>query len=141
MFHDISIKIIRRRERKIGAKGNARQDNMKYLFLDEQQEKYGDKEATGRTTPRLQPPKRDQTQAATAVARGNRFGFRQNVVRPATGITPKYNEYDNVNNNVTASSENEKRRSKSASAPRSSVSFAQPPTVKTANEERSHTNA
>lgn len=114
---------------------------MKYLFLGEQK---SDKETTGRTTPRLQPPKRDQTQATTAaVARGNRFGFRQNVVRPATGITPKFNEYDNENNNnITSSSDNDKRRSKSASATsRSNVVVAQQPSVKTVNEERSHTNA
>lgn len=114
---------------------------MTNLFAGEQ--KTGDKETTGRTTPRLQPPKRDQTQPAMAAARGNRFGFRQNVVRPATGITPKFNEYDNVNNNNTAS-DNDKRRSKSASAPTrfNNVAGQQPSSMKTVSEEpRSHTNA
>jgi hypothetical protein len=98
-----------------------------------------DTAATGRTTPRLQPPKRDQTQVAT-YARGNRFGFRQNVVRPASGITPKFNDFDAVNNN--AALDNDKRRSKSATAPtqRSSVVFAQP-AVQTVSEEQSNTNA
>jgi hypothetical protein len=108
------------------------------LFLDINN---SDKEtaATGRTTPRLQPPKRDQTQVAT-YARGNRFGFRQNVVRPASGIQPKFNDFDAVNNNGEL--DNDKRRSKSATAPtqRSSVAFAQP-SVKTVSEEQSNTNA
>ena len=102
---------------------------------------HDDKEtATGRLTPRLQPAKRDQAQAATTHARSsNRFGFRQNVVRPMSGITPKLNEFDNVNNNSTL--DTEKRRSKSATAPTRNVAFAQP-SVKTVNEEfQSHTNA
>jgi hypothetical protein len=97
--------------------------------------------ATGRMTPRLQPPKRDQAQVAT-YARGNRFGFRQNVVRPASGITPKFNEFDNVNNNDGAAVDlDNKRRSKSATAPtqRSSVVFAEP-CVTGVNEEQ-YTNA
>ncbi|CRL00118.1 CLUMA_CG013398, isoform B [Clunio marinus] len=98
-----------------------------------------DKETTGRTTPRLQPPKRDQTQ--TSNARGNRFGFRQNVVRPAAaGITPKFNEYDKLNNNSDNGGnvclDNDKRRSKSATASsRSTVTFAQSP-IKSSSEER-----
>lgn len=98
-----------------------------------------DTTATGRTTPRLQPPKRDQAQATTN-ARGNRFGFRQNVVRPVSGITPKFNDFDTVNNNTTL--DNDKRRSKSATAPtqRSSVVFAEP-CVTAVSEEQSNTNA
>lgn len=117
------------------------ENKQQILFLENNN---SDKEsATGRTTPRLQPPKRDQAQVAT-YARGNRFGFRQNVVRPASsGIQPKFNEFDNVNNNGTAAAEldNDKRRSKSATAPtqRSSVVFAEP-IVKTVNEEQ-YTNA
>lgn len=110
------------------------------LFLENNNDK--ETTATGRTTPRLQPPKRDQTQT-TAYARGNRFGFRQNVVRPASGITPKFNEFDNVNNNGAAATvlDNDKRRSKSATAPtqRSSVVFAHP-IVKSVHEEQ-YTNA
>ena len=92
---------------------------------------------TGRSSAtRLQPAKRDQSQLSNA--RGNRFGFRQNVIRPTTGIMPKLNEFDNVNNNTSV---NDKRRSKSATAmTRSNVTFAQP-TVKTVNEEQSHTDA
>lgn len=106
---------------------------MKTLILDEHND--GDKEtATGRTTPRLQPPKREQVQPA----RNNRFGFRQNTVRPTTGIAPKFSECDSFNNNNNL--DNDKRRSRSASAaPRSSVSFAQS-TMKTVSEERAHTN-
>ena len=109
------------------------------VFLENNNNSDKETSATGRTTPRLQPPKRDQTQTAT-YARGNRFGFRQNVVRPASGITPKFNEFDNVNNNGTAAVlDNDKRRSKSATAPtRSGVVFAEP-IVKTVNEE--YTNA
>lgn len=45
---------------------------------------------------KLQPAKRDQLSSG----KSNRFGFRQNVIRPSSGaITPKYNEFDNVNNN------------------------------------------
>lgn len=113
---------------------------MKNLFLAEQNNN-SDKETTGRTTPRLQPPKRDQHQPT--YARGNRFGFRQNVVRPtAAGITPKFTEYDNANNNITSAlTDNDKRRSRSATAPlRSNVYIAQP-TVKTVSQEQSHTNA
>lgn len=109
------------------------------LFLDEHN--IGDKETTtGRTTPRLQPAKRDQAQPANA--RGNRFGFRQNVVRPASGITPRFNEFDNANNNnTTAPLDNDRRRSRSATAAvRSNFTIAQP-TVKTVNEERSNANA
>lgn len=108
---------------------------MKSLFLEEHNN--GDKDtATGRTTPRLQPAKRDQAQPTNA--RGNRFGFRQNVVRPATGITPRFNEFDNANNNNTAAAaiDNDKRRSRSATAAaRSNFTMAQP-SVKTVNEER-----
>lgn len=110
---------------------------MRNLFLDDYN---SDKESstTGRPpATRLQPAKRDQSQPANA--RGNRFGFRQNVIRPTTGITPKFNEFDdNVNNNTSA---NDKRRSKSATAVvRSHVTIAQP-TVKTVNEEQPHANA
>jgi len=73
---------------------------------------------TGRTTPKLQPPKRDQSGGTTAVGRGgNRFGFRQNVVRPTTsGITPKFNEFDSENNNNSTAPVPASRRSKSATA-------------------------
>lgn len=112
----------------------------KNLFLENNN---SDKEtsATGRTTPRLQPAKRDQ---AAASARGNRFGFRQNVVRPASGIQPKFNEFDNVNNNGTAAMlDNDKRRSKSATAPtqRSSVVFAEPISMTVNEEQSAYTNA
>ncbi|CAO1340147.1 unnamed protein product [Diamesa serratosioi] len=76
-----------------------------------------DKEATGRSTPRLQPPKRDQLVGGVINGRSNRFGFRQNTVRPASvGLTPKINDFDeNVLNNNDASV-TDKRRSKSATA-------------------------
>lgn len=110
---------------------------MKYLFPGEQNN--SEKETTGRTTPRLQPPKRDQAQ--TTFTRGNRFGFRQNVVRPTSGITPRLNEFDNVNNNNTTM-DNDKRRSKSATAAsRLNYAVAHQPSVKTVTEERSHANA
>lgn len=110
---------------------------MNELFLDEYNNSDKETSTTGRSSStRLQPAKRDLTQAANT--RGNRFGFRQNVVRPAaTGIMPKFNEFDNVNNNTT--SVTDKRRSKSATAAtRSNVTFAEP-TVKTFGEEESHT--
>lgn len=112
---------------------------MNNLFLEDYQ--HSDKETssttTGRSATRLQPAKRDLSQPPAA--RGNRFGFRQNVVRPTTGITPKFNDFDNVNNN--SPSVNDKRRSRSATAAaRTSVTIAQP-TVKTVNEEQPHTNA
>ncbi|KAG5678349.1 hypothetical protein PVAND_008033 [Polypedilum vanderplanki] len=45
---------------------------------------------------KLQPAKRDQLYTG----KSNRFGFRQNVIRPSSAaITPKFNEFDNVNNN------------------------------------------
>ncbi|XP_055689446.1 uncharacterized protein LOC129793453 isoform X4 [Lutzomyia longipalpis] len=72
---------------------------------------------TGRSTPRLSAPKKEM---AGTNYRSNRFGFRQsNVVRPAsTGLTPKIADFDsNPNNNAIA----DKRRSKSASAQRSST--------------------
>lgn len=89
---------------------------MKDLFLDE-----NNKETTGRlTATRLQPPKRDQTQP---ISRGNRFGFRQNVVRPTTGgVMQRFSEFDNVNNN---NSSNVERRSKSA-ATRTGVTITAP---------------
>lgn len=65
----------------------------------------------------MQPAKRDQITGA--VGRSNRFGFRQNTVRPASvGLTPKINEFDNdnVNNNNEATITDDKKRSKSASA-------------------------
>lgn len=117
-------------------RGKCKSNSMKPLFLEEHNN--GDKETTGRTTPRLQPAKRDQAQAAAA--RGNRFGFRQNVVRPATGITPKFNEFDNANNNTTVQFDNDRRRSRSATAAaRSNFAMAQP-TVKTLTEEKSNAN-
>ncbi|XP_058462765.1 uncharacterized protein LOC131437435 isoform X3 [Malaya genurostris] len=82
----------------------------------------------GRSTPRLQPPKKD---AYGAPYRNNRFGFRtSNVVRPASvGLQPKsIGDYDkqhstnvnNNNNNQTNNNNNvyitDKRRSKSASS-------------------------
>ncbi|XP_038114955.1 uncharacterized protein LOC6031081 isoform X8 [Culex quinquefasciatus] len=87
--------------------------------------------ATGRSTPRLQPPKKD---SHGAPYRNNRFGFRStNVVRPASvGLQPKTiadcdkqhsnnnNNYNNNNNIHTTNNNNvyitDKRRSKSASA-------------------------
>lgn len=47
---------------------------------------------------RLQPAKRDQL----AVGRSNRFGFRQNAIRPTSSIQPRISEFsDNLNNNNT----------------------------------------
>lgn len=93
-----------------------------------------DKEiGTVRTTSpaKLQPAKRDQLLAG----RSNRFGFRQNVVRPTSGITPKFNEYDNVNNNVDKS-----RRAKSATVAnqlRSSPQSSLKPDISSVNTEHS----
>lgn len=57
---------------------------------------------------RLQPAKRDQV----TVGRSNRFGFRQNVIRPTSSMQPRISEYsDNLNNN---SQNADKIRSKSA---------------------------
>ncbi|XP_055538797.1 serine-rich adhesin for platelets isoform X3 [Wyeomyia smithii] len=84
----------------------------------------------GRSTPRLQPPKKD---SYGAPYRNNRFGFRStNVVRPASvGLQPKsIADYDkqhssnNNNNTIHANKNNnnnnvyitDKRRSKSASS-------------------------
>lgn len=113
---------------------------MKTLFLDDYNNSDKETTTTGRSvTPRLQPPKRDQAQPANA--RSNRFGFRQNIVRPAGGIMPKFNDFDNLNNNNNNTTMNDKRRSRSATAGvRSHVTIAQP-TVKTVDEEQSHTNA
>jgi hypothetical protein len=59
---------------------------------------------------KLQPAKRDQH----AVGRSNRFGFRQNVVRPTSSIQPRVSEFtDNVNNNNSSST---KIRATSAAA-------------------------
>lgn len=88
--------------------------------------------ASGRSTPRLQPPKKD---AYGAPYRNNRFGFRStNVIRPASvGLQPKTladydkqhstnnNNNNNNNNNIHTTNNNnvyitDKRRSKSASA-------------------------
>jgi hypothetical protein len=92
-----------------------------------------DKQETGRTTPKLQPAKRDQA----ALGRNNRFGFRQNVIRPVTNITPKYNEYDdsvnnnNSNNNNVCANDNDKRKLKSnIAAQRSKFLAQQPATVR-----------
>lgn len=131
----------RKRKERIRVKMQEKIKNMKNLLLDEYNNIDKETSTTGRTaTPRLQAPKRDQAQTTPNV-RGNRFGFRQNVVRPATGIMPKFNDFDSVNNNNLASSVNDKRRSKSATAAtRTNVTIAQP-TVKTVNEEQLHTNA
>ncbi|XP_049291029.1 nuclear pore complex protein DDB_G0274915 isoform X3 [Anopheles funestus] len=88
--------------------------------------------ATGRTTPRLQPAKKD---SHGAPYRSNRFGFRtNNIVRPASvGLQPRVaNDFDkhssnNINNNNNSIHTNnnnnnnvyvvsDKRRSKSASS-------------------------
>ncbi|XP_035917213.1 mucin-19 isoform X4 [Anopheles stephensi] len=85
--------------------------------------------STGRTTPRLQPAKKD---SHGAPYRSNRFGFRtNNIVRPASvGLQPRVaNDLDkhssNTNNNNIHTSNNnnnnvyvvsDKRRSKSASS-------------------------
>lgn len=98
-------------------------------------ESSNDKETTGRSTPRLQPSKRDQISGVAG--RSNRFGFRQNTVRPASvGLTPRFNDYDNVNNNsgntsITntnslSSNGSDKRRSKSASATSRTQPLPQP---------------
>ncbi|EAA11104.5 AGAP005803-PA [Anopheles gambiae str. PEST] len=90
--------------------------------------------STGRSTPRLQPAKKDSNGAPY---RSNRFGFRtNNIVRPASvGLQPRVaNDFDkhssttthtnNNNNNIHAHNNNnnnvyvvnDKRRSKSASS-------------------------
>ncbi|XP_050073399.1 serine-rich adhesin for platelets isoform X2 [Anopheles maculipalpis] len=86
--------------------------------------------STGRTTPRLQPAKKD---SHGAPYRSNRFGFRtNNIVRPASvGLQPRVaNDLDkhsssntNNNNNIHTNNNNnnvyvvsDKRRSKSASS-------------------------
>lgn len=60
---------------------------------------------------KLQPAKRDQLLVG---GKSNRFGFRQNVVRPTSStIQPRLNEFgDNVNNNYKTTCNN--IRSKSA---------------------------
>lgn len=71
------------------------------------------KEVTRTISPaKLQPAKRDQV----LVGRSNRFGFRQNTVRPTSStIQPRISEYDdNMNNNNNFTNAN-KLRSKSAS--------------------------
>lgn len=57
---------------------------------------------SGRTTPRLTPPRKE---SAGAPYRSKRFGFRQtNVVRPAsTGLNPKTTNCDIVSNNNSTS--------------------------------------
>uniref|UniRef100_A0A182K6M8 Uncharacterized protein n=1 Tax=Anopheles christyi TaxID=43041 RepID=A0A182K6M8_9DIPT len=84
--------------------------------------------STGRSTPRLQPAKKD---SHGAPYRSNRFGFRtNNIVRPASvGLQPRVaNDFDkhssnnnnntqtNNNNNNNVYVVNDKRRSKSASS-------------------------
>lgn len=60
---------------------------------------------------RLQPAKRDQL----AVGRSNRFGFRQNAVRPTSSFQPRIGEFsDNLNNNTTQAVQADKNRAKSA---------------------------
>lgn len=71
---------------------------------------------------RLQPAKRDQV----TVGRSNRFGFRQNVVRPTSSIQPRISEYsDSVNNNTSVP--NDTVRSKSASVALQRTKFAAQP--------------
>lgn len=79
--------------------------------------------ASGRSTPRLQPPKKD---SHGGPYRNNRFGFRSNnVIRPASvGLQPKAladcdKQHSSNNNNINATNNNnvyvtDKRRSKSA---------------------------
>lgn len=56
---------------------------------------------------KLQPAKRDQA----LMGRSNRFGFRQNVVRPTSTIQPRISEYaDNVNNNCISRSKSAAHR-------------------------------
>ncbi|XP_053676827.1 mucin-4 [Anopheles nili] len=99
---------------------------------------------TGRTTPRLQPPRKD---SHGAPYRSNRFGFRSNnIVRPASvGLQPRVaNDLDkqsaniNNNNNIHTNNNNnnnvyvvgDKRRSKSASSAASArTTFTPLPTV------------
>lgn len=71
---------------------------------------------------RLQPAKRDQV----AVGRSNRFGFRQNTIRPASSIQPRISEYsDSLNNNNTVPAD--KIRSKSATVTAQRTIYAAQP--------------
>uniref|UniRef100_A0A182WL66 Uncharacterized protein n=1 Tax=Anopheles minimus TaxID=112268 RepID=A0A182WL66_9DIPT len=103
--------------------------------------------STGRTTPRLQPAKKD---SHGAPYRSNRFGFRtNNIVRPASvGLQPRVaNDFDkhssnnnNNNNNIHTNNNNnnnvyvvsDKRRSKSASSAASARTTFTPLTGTTA---------
>uniref|UniRef100_A0A182NJJ0 Uncharacterized protein n=1 Tax=Anopheles dirus TaxID=7168 RepID=A0A182NJJ0_9DIPT len=104
--------------------------------------------STGRSTPRLQPPKKD---SHGAPYRSNRFGFRtNNIVRPASvGLQPRVaNDFDkhssnnNNNNSVHTNNNNnnnvyvvsDKRRSKSASSAASArTTFTPLPTTTAPN--------
>lgn len=67
------------------------------LILATSTQEHDNKEVNRTISPaKLQPAKRDQA----LMGRSNRFGFRQNVVRPTSSIQPRISEYtDNVNNN------------------------------------------
>lgn len=99
----------------------------------------GRNSSTGRSTPRLQPAKKD---SHGAPYRSNRFGFRtNNIVRPASvGLQPRVangdfdkhsanNNNNNNNNNIHTTNNNsnnvyvvtDKRRSKSASSAAAAV--------------------
>lgn len=83
---------------------------------------------------RLQPAKRDQMAARSS----NRFGFRQNVVRPTSSIQPRISEYsDSLNNNTHAVPNDEVLRSKSASVTAQRTSIA----AQAANLEQQQTDA
>ncbi|XP_058066173.1 uncharacterized protein LOC131215794 [Anopheles bellator] len=101
--------------------------------------------STGRSTPRLQPAKKD---SHGAPYRSNRFGFRtNNIVRPASvGLQPRVandldkNSNNNNNNNVHPNNNNnnnnvyvvaDKRRSKSASSAASARTTFAPLTAAT----------
>lgn len=71
----------------------------KFCILVESFDMISDKDSTGRSTPRLTPPKKE---SSGGPYRSTRFGFRKsNIIRPAsTGITStKISNYDNVANN------------------------------------------
>jgi hypothetical protein len=72
---------------------------------------------------RLQPAKRDQV----AVGRSNRFGFRQNVVRPtSSSIQPRISEYsDSENNNITQAVPAARSKSATTTSQRT-INIAQP---------------
>lgn len=78
------------------------------LILVTSIQEHDNKEVNRTISPaKLQPAKRDQA----LMGRSNRFGFRQNTVRPTSSIQPRISEYaDNVNNNCVPRSKSAVKR-------------------------------